>query len=187
MTKQYERKTELTPQQAAIEDLHRSIHHQNGQIADLNLQVERTQRGMQLDLKEQKFGNLKKTEAILLTVEALAGEVSALVDTLKDQQLQDDHGYYHRRRFLGRQETQKNSRYNRLLAGLKQRIIKEPCPCGKHKTIQFVDPHGAVVDQMCPRAWWIKMSRNAFEQKNLQAFVKATPMTKYLRRFELNS
>jgi hypothetical protein len=187
MTKQYERKTELTPQQAAIEDLHRSIHHQNGQIADLNLQVERTQRGMQLDLKEQKFGNLKKTEAILLTVEALAGEVSALVGTLKDQQLQDDHGYYHRRRFLGRQETQKNSRYNRLLAGLKQRIIKEPCPCGKHKTIQFVDPHGAVVDQMCPRAWWIKMSRNAFEQKNLQAFVKATPMTKYLRRFELNS
>jgi len=40
-----------------------------------------------------------------------------------------------------------------------------------------------IVDHLCPKDWWIKQSRLAFENRVLMKFVNETPLTEYLAAF----
>ena len=167
----------------AIQDLYNNQQHQAHQMSDLATQVEKIRRYTKYDTKAQVAHTLEHEEAILKSIESLGAQTATLLGHLQDEKVED--GFYRAGKLRRQTEVLRNSRYNRLLTGLKQKIINKPCVCGKHKTLQFLDPNDNVIEELCPRSWWFKRSRIAMEDGKLTDFVSSTPEEVYLKAFKL--
>jgi hypothetical protein len=173
----------------AFLNVYQDITDVRRKLAAQGEQVQRIQRTVRLDEKEFAVGNLQSQRSVLMEVSGLAHAVSALVgqnsDPVAEAEAQST-SYYHQTKAMRQAEVRHNLNEIRLLARCKIVKLDVPCPCGKHHGLCFTDSKGAIIeDNMCPKTWWIKQSRLAFENHSLGQFVNSTPMSAYLEAYTI--
>lgn len=113
-------------------------------------------------------------------------------------ELQPDNTIFREQKYRRRLESHSNLRYIKILADSPQTKIQE-CPCGNHQGVRFLEhidslnidgktvevDHFVVVEELCPKDWWIKQTRIAFEGGYLSKFTKSTPLGLYLEGYKL--
>ena len=158
-------------------------------------QVQRLQRYANLDEKEFAVGQLQSERAILNTVSELARAVSALTMQQVPEEIkvrEAGEAVWKSHKIHRQKEVHRSANHLRYMVHCKQ----EPtmmCPCGEHAGIRFTDEHSKnpdgsmriVAENVCPRDWYVSLSRLAFEEGNLSEFLKQNKLGDYLARYKL--
>lgn len=169
----------------AVDVIIQDINHIEKTQTNLASQITRIQRMMKLDEKEVATQRQRSETMLLQAVENNTMLVTALLERMLGTE--DDPlgmSYYHERKRQEQRESQKRLDTIRSLSQLRQKKTGT-CPCGQHKGIQFLDESDNVVEERCPKSWWISLSRLALEEGRLGTFTKTTPIDKYLSRYSL--
>ncbi len=172
----------------AIQIIHDELTDIRSKIADNAVQTERLQRIAQVDLKEMNVGKLQSEQALLRAVRGLTEAVNAqVVSHLSPQERCDLEGnaLYQANKASRQAEVRRNVAHIAYLSTLRQETTFV-CPCGRHTGIKFVDDKGTVVvENMCPKEWWIKQSRLAYSKGQLSQFLKDFEYSDYLSSYKI--
>ena len=157
------------------------------QMGKMSQQIVRTQRSVKLDEHDFQLANMQYQRDSTRQLMSLTASVEALLNeryTDPAYQLQLQSEDLHARKSIERQrEIDKSLRQIRFLSKLRQEKTLV-CPCGEHKGITFFDAQNNPVNgKLCPKVWWIKLSRLALEEGRLNSFLTSTPLDKYMSAF----
>lgn len=167
---------------SAIDVIYQDLHHIQSVLSDLESRFAGLNRFVRYD---EQVAQAEKDEVTTSMVRAMTTNteaVSELVQVIRAERAGDEVPYFgiHKRR--RRNEIALRSKHLDYLTHCKQKVTPV-CPCGKHKGIQFLDK-GKVVEEVCPKSWWITQSRLAYDDGRLEEFTSSTPLSEYLSRFK---
>lgn len=166
----------------SIDVLYQDIIHLEKAVSDLGRQVERVHRVVRIDERESAVAESRSRSELIEAVSSNTDAVHGLLAALHTEQELD--GYYWREKRRRTTEAGKRTEHVRSLAKAKKKV-GGVCSCGKHKGIQFLDREGNILEERCPVSWWVSLSRLAYEDEKLDAFLKSTPLEKYIRLYKL--
>jgi hypothetical protein len=162
-----------TQQPDAIQVLHDEIWDLRSKMAAQAEQVQRIQRTSRVDEKEFNIGKMQSERRVLDAVSALTRVVGTMTYQQVDAQTRCDQqgaAVWQSNKEARQREVRHNINHIRYLMS-QERQPTYLCPCGQHFGMRFVDSLGTViVDNMCPKDWWISMSRLAFDEGKLSQF-----------------
>jgi hypothetical protein len=177
--------------QQAFKDVYDELTRLSATNADLSLQVQRIQRSIKIDEREKEAGQEQSARELTQAVTRLTVAVNQMLIEQRTAETGEARfnadGVTLHRLNVDRQsrDARKRLNYIRQLADLRQ-VDTPKCPCGNHSGIRFVNKQGDIIeDNMCPKEWWIKQSRLAFENGKLDDFVSLIPMKDYLFAYKL--
>lgn len=160
-------------------------------ISDTASQVQRIQRFMKLDEREWRDDKQRSEVRLLQAVSTLTDAVTALSGAKEYQQeyaVNSISAQCFRNEKVNR--SRRASQHVDETKGLYKcrQELTPTCPCGEHRGLKFTDNTGqVVVDNMCPKVWWIKQSHVAFMSGRLTTFVNSMPISVYLKPYKLSS
>lgn len=169
----------------AVDVLYQDIIHLEKTTADLGAQVVRLQRLINVDKVEAAIGEQQSRAELVRAINNQTSIVSELLkkETEVDVEERLLQGYRADKMVRAGDVVQRTG-YIRFLERCEQ-IVTDRCPCGHHKGIGFLNKDGVFIEERCPKAWWISLSRIAHEDGNLSSFVESTPLTDFLRLYKL--
>jgi len=173
----------------AVDMLYQDFNKMARRLGDMDSNLQRLNRVAKLDAFDKAQDTQALTMHAVQTMAAntratteLAGVINeALLPEVMVDKAGNEVSRYHRLQRM--RQTQHGVAYNRRLAACKQ-TITPVCSCGKHHGIQFIE-NDVVIDELCPQHWWLKLSRLAYEDHRLGAFMKEKPLSAYLQIFTL--
>lgn len=157
------------------------------QNAALATQVQRLQRSINLDEREFAVGQQQSNREVIVTMGKMTEAVGRLIEQKEKENTREEENVFSLGRSKRAHEVENNLEHIRRLSYCRQTVVPE-CDCTEHahKGLRFVDMlTGQVLEEnMCPKTWWIKQSRLAFKNGNLQEFTESTDLRAYLSMYK---
>lgn len=169
--------------EANINIVYQDLADYNKKLANIQSQITRIQRVIKIDEKEEVTQKRRSEVMLLNAIESNTEVVNRLVTKLdgsEDDPL--DMSYYKTRRKEEQKKLEDGLERIRFLSRCRQKTT-EVCSCGEHHGIQFLDDEGNVIEERCPRSWWISMYRLAFSEGRGKEFTNHTPSDKYIGKY----
>jgi hypothetical protein len=167
----------------AVDVLYQDIIQIEKTVSGLSAQVVRLQRLVNIDKAEAAVGEQRSRTEL---VTAINNQTDLLTDLLKRETQMSVEDRLVQGYLLDKMDraasVQKGIAYLRYLERCKQ-TVTDRCPCGQHKGIRFLDKDGNIIEERCPKSWWVSLSRIAYEDGNLSGFVESTPMETFLKLY----
>ena len=168
-----------------INIVYQDLNHLEKVVSNMNSHLMRIHRTVKLDEKEEITQN-RRSETMLF--QAIENNTEITTEYLRrlEEQKENPLGmeYYYAQQRDRSKEVVNNTKRIDYLRELRQKITPV-CPCGKHKGIQFIDSDNNIVEERCPRSWWVSLSRQAFIEGRLGEFQVTTPYGKYVNKYSL--
>jgi hypothetical protein len=164
------------------------------QVAQAEKLLSRHSELIGLEEKEALLGELRNQSQLTQAITGLVNQLnldkhhfqpSAYTEELAWREAaQDAHA---RQMFARRMEVDSNIASIRKLSALKRKKAAKVCSCGLHHSIVFLDQEGVVVQEMCPKEWWVKTCRLAFEDGVLGEHTKNFPLSRITKEYGWNN
>ena len=171
-----------------LQSLNQQLDDLRRKQAEAAVQTQRIQRAVRLDEHELAVGKFQSERAMLEAITSLTTAVQGMVIQNIPYQVQVDQegqALYTANKARRQVQVQANVAHDRYLSTLVQERTYL-CPCGQHQGITFKDHKDVVIEEnMCPRAWWIKLSKLAYVTGNLAQFNRDVPLAEFLKGYAI--